>query len=65
MTGFLVPNGDVDALAARLADVATGRAFGADGVPAEAIARARQRFDTTAHVAEMRELLATAAGRGR
>jgi glycosyltransferase involved in cell wall biosynthesis len=60
VSGLLVPNGDEDALARALLDVAEGRVFPDRTVPAEAVERARRKRDLGRHVDVLRELLAAA-----
>ncbi len=61
VSGLLFPNGDEDALLDRLASVASGAAFADHSVPGDAVARARQRFDSCDWVARMRTRIAAVA----
>jgi glycosyltransferase involved in cell wall biosynthesis len=50
VTGLLVPNGDIDALARALDDVASGRAFPHQAIDANAVARLATRLRPERHV---------------
>lgn len=60
VSGLLFPNGDADALAACLVDVASGRAL-AGGVPHDTVERLKARHDLGRHVAWLRALFAEVA----
>jgi glycosyltransferase involved in cell wall biosynthesis len=59
-SGLLFPNGDAEALAACLADVASGRGF-AEGLAADVVERAREKHDLGRHVSWLRGLFAEVA----
>jgi glycosyltransferase involved in cell wall biosynthesis len=62
VNGLLFPNRDVDALAERLAEIASGRAF-SGGEPSGASARAAlAAHDLDLHVGRLRELMGALAG---
>jgi glycosyltransferase involved in cell wall biosynthesis len=61
ITGLLVPNGDVTALAEALRSIVAGEKF-ADGVSADGIRRLADRHDVTRHVDTIRVLLRDAVG---
>lgn len=56
VSGMLVPNGDVGALAAGLKSVAHCQAF-ADGIPADVVDCVRDRHEVARHVTQIREIL--------
>ena len=60
ITGMLVPNGDVDALAVRLRDVVTKRRF-STGIPASAILEVSRRHDVDEHIIRMRGIFSAVA----
>ena len=55
VTGMLVPNGDVAALADRLIAILDRRHF-PHGIPEDAVRRVSERHDVTRHVARMRSI---------
>ena len=57
VSGLLFPNGDVDALAACLVEVASGRAL-VGGVPSETVARLQAQHDVRRHITWLRTLFA-------
>jgi glycosyltransferase involved in cell wall biosynthesis len=63
VTGLLFPNGDAEALAACLVEVATGRSF-ADGLPAAEVERVQEKHDLGRHVTWLRALFAEVSARG-
>jgi glycosyltransferase involved in cell wall biosynthesis len=60
VSGLLFPNGDADALAACLADVALRRSF-PEGLAADVVERARAKHDLGRHVSWLRGLFAEVA----
>ena len=56
ISGFLVPNGDAETLAARMAEIATRRSFPDQRVPIEVVARIAERHDSVRHTNRMREI---------
>lgn len=56
VTGLLVPNGDVSALADALSSIVTRRKF-ADGISVDAVRRVTARHDITSHVEAIRATL--------
>jgi len=61
ISGMLVPNGDVDALAVSLRDVVSGRRF-STGIPASAILDVSQRHDVREHITRMRGIFSDIVG---
>jgi glycosyltransferase involved in cell wall biosynthesis len=61
-TGLLVPNGDVEALARAMLDVASGRAFPDHAVAEDARLETALRHDLGRHVEALRHILARSAG---
>jgi glycosyltransferase involved in cell wall biosynthesis len=59
-SGLLFPNGDAEALAACLADVASGRVF-PERLAADVVERAREKHDLGRHVSWLRGLFAEVA----
>jgi glycosyltransferase involved in cell wall biosynthesis len=55
--GLLFPNGDEAALAGCLSDIATGRVFPEQSVPASAVRGVAERHDVRRHVARFEEVL--------
>ncbi|MEO8575717.1 MAG: glycosyltransferase family 4 protein [Gemmatimonadales bacterium] len=64
VSGLLVPNGDVEALAAGIRDVVAGRKF-SDGIATETVRVARERYDIDAHVNRMRTIFEEAVAGSR
>lgn len=64
VSGMLIPNGDVDALAAGIRDVVTGRKF-SGGIAPEAVRATGERHDIDAHVRHMRAIFQEARGAPR
>jgi len=62
-SGLLFPNGDVEALAACLLDVARGAAFSDHAVVPGALEAARARHDVARHVAHLRAIFTAARER--
>jgi glycosyltransferase involved in cell wall biosynthesis len=62
--GLLYPNGDADALADRLLELAELRRFPDHAVPEETVRELRDRHSTAAHVARIREVFASVARGG-
>ena len=60
MSGLLFPNGDVEALAQGLADIASGRAL-AGGVPPATAGAVQARHHPDTHLAWLRALLSEVA----
>jgi glycosyltransferase involved in cell wall biosynthesis len=56
ISGLLFPNGDDEALAHRMLDIAEGRAFRDHRVPADAARRVAERHSLESHVERMREI---------
>lgn len=64
VTGLLVPNGDVRALADAMDAIAGGRAFPGPRLPDEAVARLRDRTSEARHAASLRALFGELVPRG-
>lgn len=64
ISGLLHPNGDEEALAADMVDVALRRRFADHAVPADAVRRASRRHDLGRHLARMRTVLHEVAEAG-
>ena len=60
ISGMLVPNGDVDALARALAAIVDRRAF-TNGIPDDVVRGVRDRHELAPHVTRMRAILSEAA----
>ncbi len=60
--GLLFPNGDTPALAGRLEEVASGRAFPDHCVAEEVVVRAREEFALDRNLSSLRGILAEVAG---
>lgn len=56
VSGLLVPNGDIPALAGAMSSIVARHQF-ADGIPVDAVRRATARHDITSHVEIMRRVL--------
>jgi hypothetical protein len=61
VSGLLFANGDEDALAGRLEEVATARAFPRHAVPDGAVRRLAERHDPGGHTARLRAILRSLA----
>jgi glycosyltransferase involved in cell wall biosynthesis len=62
VSGILFPNGDEDALARSLADIASARAFATHAVPETAVRRLVQRHDPRRHTDRLRGILMSLPG---
>jgi glycosyltransferase involved in cell wall biosynthesis len=60
--GLLFPNGDTAALAGRLEEVASGRAFPGHGLAEDVVVRAREEFALDRNLSSLRGILAEVAG---
>ena len=56
VSGLLVPNGDIGQLASALEDVASGRAFPGQQIPADAVSRLAQRLSPPNHVERLHQI---------
>jgi len=56
VSGFLVPNGDIQALANRMVAIATGREFSDHRVADDVVARVAKRHDVRRHTDRMRDI---------
>jgi glycosyltransferase involved in cell wall biosynthesis len=65
VSGFLVPNGDVQSLASRMAEIAERRSFPDQQIPADVIARAVATHDIGRHTERMRELFVSVLAESR
>ncbi|HET9582106.1 MAG TPA: glycosyltransferase family 4 protein [Gemmatimonadota bacterium] len=63
VSGFLVPNGDEEALAGRMLDIARRRAFRSHVLPNHAVQRVTERHSMENHVERMRGIFREVAGR--
>ena len=63
VSGLLVRNGDEDALLAALERVATNEVFPSHTLAADVVMRARVRFGIDEHLAKLRSILRSLAGR--
>ena len=62
VSGLLVPNGDEEALAGRMLDIASRRAFRNHVLPSDAVQRVAERHSMGSHVERMREIFREVAG---
>jgi glycosyltransferase involved in cell wall biosynthesis len=62
ISGLLFPNGDNEALAHRMLDIAAGRAFRDHVVPDHVARRVAERHSLEGHVERMREIFREVAG---
>jgi glycosyltransferase involved in cell wall biosynthesis len=62
VSGILFPNGDEDALARSLADIASARVFATHAVPETAVRRLVQRHDPRRHTERLRGILMSLPG---
>ena len=56
VSGLLFPNGDEDALAGRMLEIATGRAFGDHVLPDAVVQRLAERHRVERYVRRLREI---------
>lgn len=59
VSGMLVPNGDIDALARALTAIVERHVF-TNGIPDQVVGRVRERHDVANHITRMREVLTEA-----
>lgn len=62
VSGLLYPNGDEEALAGRMLDIATGRVFGDHTLPDAVVQRVAERHGVETYVERLREIFREVAG---